>query len=140
MILGLVVYNRTQQKAAWVTEARALEAETRAVTTTRLAPVLSARTAGERGLAWSPVRAGLVDLVSRWNGLTERAADEARRNWSLQISGLLQELVAAVDAENDTLALGRDWTLLRPRVTQAERSLVSVLAASPAAPPQPYRP
>jgi hypothetical protein len=162
MILGLVVYNRTQKRTAWDSEARALEAETRAVTATRLAPVLSVRTAGERGLAWSPVRAGLLDIVGRWTGLTERAADDARRNWSLQISGLLQELIAAIDAENDGLALGRDWTLLRPRVTQAERSLASVLAANPSAqppgppgppgapgpstpygpsdPPQPYRP
>jgi hypothetical protein len=98
---------------------------------------LTATTAGQRGLTWPPVRVGLVDLVNRWNGLTERASGEPRRNWSLQISGLLQDLIAAVDAENEALTVGRDWTLLRPRVSQAEQALSAVLAGQPRPEPPP---
>jgi hypothetical protein len=134
IIGGLLVY-RSQRKSAWDTEARALEAETRSVTATRLPTVLTATTSGQRGLTWPPVRANLVDLADRWNGLTERASGEPRRNWSLQISGLLQDLIAAVDAENEALAVGRDWTLQRPRVNQAEQALAAVLARQ-----QPYEP
>ena len=127
IIGGLLIY-RSRRKTDWDAEAGALEAETRTVTATRLPPVLTATTAGQRGLAWPPVRASLVDLVDRWNALAERASGEPRRNRSLQISGLLQDLIAAVDAENEALAVGRDWTLLRPRVIQADRALAATLA------------
>jgi hypothetical protein len=130
IIGGLLVY-QSQRRSAWDAEARALESETRTVTAARLPPVLSTTTTAERGLAWPPVRAALVDLVGRWNGLTERASGEARRNWSLRISGLLNELLAAVDAENEALAVGRDWTLVRPRVSQAEQALAAALAVQP---------
>jgi hypothetical protein len=79
----------------------------------------------------------VIDLVNRWNGLTERSTGESRRNWSLQISGLLQDLVAAVDAENEALAVGRDWTLLRSRVSRAEQALSAVLAGRPGPEPPP---
>lgn len=46
-------------------------------------------------------------------------------------SSLLRELVAAVDAENEALATGRDWRLLRPRVDEAGRALSAVLAGVP---------
>jgi hypothetical protein len=36
----------------------------------------------------------LVDLMRPWDLLAERAADDRRRNRSLQISSLLRELVA----------------------------------------------
>jgi hypothetical protein len=39
--------------------------------------------------------------------------------------------VAAVDAENQALAAGRDWRLLRPRVDEAGRALTAVLAGVP---------
>ena len=52
-----------------------------------------------------------------------RAPDDGRRTRSGQIRSLLQELVGAVDAENDALATGRDWRLLRPRVDEAGRAL-----------------
>lgn len=135
MIIGGLLVYRSHRKSAWDTEARALEAETRSVTATRLPTVLTATTSGQRGLRWPPVRANLVDLVNRWNGLIERASGEPRRNWSLQISGLPQDLIAAVDAENEALAVGRDWTLQRPRVNQAEQALAAVLARQ-----QPYEP
>jgi hypothetical protein len=131
---GLLVY-RTQRRSAWDAEARALESETRIVTGTRLPPVLTTTATGQRGLAWPPVRTALTDLMSRWNALTERASGETRRDWSLRISGLLQELIAAVDAENEALAVGRDWMMFRPRVAQAEEALLAVLA-----PPQPEPP
>jgi hypothetical protein len=131
---GLLVY-RAQRRSAWDAEARALESETRTVTGTRLPPVLTTTTTGQRGLAWPPVRASLTDLMSRWNALTERASGEARRDWSLRIGGLLQELIAAVDSENEALAVGRDWMQFRPRVAQAEEALLAVLT-----PPQPEPP
>jgi hypothetical protein len=133
---GLLVY-RSQRRSAWDTEARVLESETRTVTATRLPPVLSTTTTGQRALAWPPVRAGLIDLQSRWNALIEGASGEARRNWSLRVGGLLQELVAAVGAENAALAVGQDWMLLRPRVNQAEQALAAVLAGQPEPEPPP---
>jgi hypothetical protein len=137
MIIGGLLLYRSQRKSAWDAEARALEAETRTVIDTRLGPVLTATTAGQRGLTWPPVRVSLVDLVNRWNGLTEQASGEPRRNWSLHISGLLQDLIAAVDAENEALAGGMDWTLLRPRVVQAQQALSAVLAGQPWPEPPP---
>jgi hypothetical protein len=77
------------------------------------------------------LRAELVDLTRRWDLLAERAPDDQRRNRTGQIRNLLQELVAALDAENQALGTGRDWRLLRPRVDQAERSLSAVLAGVP---------
>jgi hypothetical protein len=125
---GLLVY-RSQRRSAWDTEARALDSETRTIVAIRLPAILSTASAGPRGQMWPPVRAALGDVQGRWHALTDRAVGEARRNWSLRLSGLLQELIAAVDAENEALAAGRDWMLLRPRVNQAEQALTSVLTA-----------
>ena len=69
--------------------------------------------------------------MRRWDLLAERAPDDQRRNRSRRIRNLLQELVAALDAENQALGTGRDWRLLRPRVDQAERALSAVLAGVP---------
>jgi hypothetical protein len=137
MIIGGLLLYRSQRKSAWDTEATALAAETRTVIDTRLGLVLTATTAGQRGLTWPPVRVILIDLVNRWNGLTERSSGEPRRNWSLQINGLVQDLIAAVDAENEALAVGRDWTLLGRRVSQAEQALSAVLAGQPRPEPPP---
>jgi hypothetical protein len=134
-VVGAVLVARSQRRSAWDTEARALESETRAVATVRLPPVLSTTTTGRRGLAWTPVRADLTTVLSRWIDLTERASGEARRNWSMRISGLLQELIAAVDAENEALAAGPDWLRLRPAVHRAENALAAVLAGRPPEPP-----
>jgi hypothetical protein len=122
---------RSRRRSAWDAQAAALEADTRAATGTQLPSVLTAEDAGQRALSWPPLRAGLVDLLRRWALLAERAPDDQRRNRTGQIRGLLQELVAAVDAENQALATGRDWRLLRPRVNQAERALAAVLAGVP---------
>jgi hypothetical protein len=133
---GLLVY-RSQRRSEWDAESRALESETRTLTAIRLPPVLSTATTGQRGLAWPPVRAALGDLVNRWNALSARASGDGRRDWSLRISGLIQDLIAAVDAENEALAVGRDWRLARPRVNQAEQALAAVLAVSPQPEPPP---
>jgi hypothetical protein len=127
---GLLVY-RSQRRSAWDTEARALESETRTAAAMRVPPVLRTTTTGQRALAWPPVRADLIDARSRWNALAQRASGEARRSWSLRISALLQDLIVAVEAENEALAVGQDWMRLRPRIDQAEQALAAVLATQP---------
>ena len=112
-------------------QAAALEADIGTATGTQLPPVLTAEDAGQRALSWPPLRAALIDLMRRWDLLAERAPDDQRRNRTGQVRNLLQELVAAMDAENQALATGRDWRLLRPRVDQAQRSLSAVLAGVP---------
>jgi len=135
---------RSRRRSTWDAQAAALEADTRTATGTQLPPVLTAEDAGQRALSWPPLRAALVDLMRRWGLLAEAAPDDQRRNRTGQIRNLLQELVAAVDAENQALATGRDWRLLRPRVDQAERVLSAVLAGVPQAEPsagdEPWQP
>jgi hypothetical protein len=127
VVVGLVIW-RSRRKSGWDGEAVALEADTRTATATRLPPILTAETAGQRALSWPPLRADLIDLVGRWDLLAQRAPDDLRRDRSVQVQSLLQSLVAAVDAENEALATGRDWMLLRPRVNEAERALSAALA------------
>jgi hypothetical protein len=127
LIAGWLLW-RSRRKSGWDAQAGALEHDIRSATGTQLPSVLTAEDAGQRALSWPPLRAALVDLMRRWDLLVERAPDDRRRNWSGQVRRLLQELVAAVDAENQALATGRDWRLLRPRVDQAERALSAVLA------------
>ena len=122
---------RSNRRSAWDAQAAALEADTRTATGTQLPPVLTAEDAGQRALSWPPLRAELVELMGRWDLLAEGAPDDQRRNRTGQVRNLLQELVAAVDAENEALATGRDWRLLRPRVDQAQRALSAVLAGVP---------
>ena len=131
LVVGLIaalLLGRSRRKSGWDAQAEALERDTRTTTGTQLPSVLTAEDAGQRALSWPPLRAALVDLQRRWDLLVERAPDDRRRNWSGQVRRLLQELVAAVDAENQALATGRDWRLLRPRVDQAEQALSAVLA------------
>jgi hypothetical protein len=135
---------RSRRRSTWDAQAAALEADTRTATGTQLPPVLTAEDAGQRALSWPPLRAALVYLMRRWGLLAEAAPDDQRRNRTGQVRNLLQELVAAVDAENQALATGRDWRLLRPRVDQAERVLSAVLAGVPQAEPsagdEPWQP
>ena len=131
-LVAALAIRRSRGKTAWDTDARALETETRTLTGTHLPPVLTAQTPGQRALSWPPVRAGLVDLTRRWELLADRASDDPRRNRSLQIRSLLQDLVAAMDAENDALATGRDWRLLRHRVDEVGQALSATLAGVPA--------
>jgi hypothetical protein len=122
---------RSRKRSAWDAQAAALEADIGTATRIQLPSVLTAEDAGQRALSWPPVRATLVDLMRRWDLLAERAPDDQRRNRTGQVRNLLQELVAAVDAENQALATGRDWRLLRPRVDQAQRALSAMLAGVP---------
>jgi hypothetical protein len=130
LVAGWMIW-RSRRRSAWDAQAGGLEADTRTATSTQLPSVLTAETAGQRALSWPPVRAGLVDLIRRWDLLAERAPEDRRRNWSGQVRSLLQELVAAVDAEHEALATGRDWRLLRPRVDEIGRALSAVLAGGP---------
>jgi hypothetical protein len=130
LLVGWMIW-RSRRRSAWDAEAAALEQDTRTTTSTQLPSVLTAEDVGQRALSWPPLRAALVDLLHRWDLLVERAPDDGRRDRAVQVHGLLQELVAAVDAENQALATGRDWRLLRPRVDQAERALSAVLAGGP---------
>jgi hypothetical protein len=122
---------RSRRRSAWDAQATALEDDTRTATGTQLPPVLTAEDVGQRALSWPPLRATLAELMRRWDLLAERAPDDQRRSRAGQVRNLLQELVAAVDAENEALATGRDWRLLRPQVDQAERALSAVLAGVP---------
>ena len=141
LIAGLLIWRSRRKSAAWDAEAAALEDDTRSATGTQLPPVLTAETAGQRALSWPPLRAALMDLIGRWDLLAGRAPDDGRRTRSGQIRSLLQELVGAVDAENDALATGRDWRLLRPRVDEAGRALSAMLAGVPRGEPgQPGQP
>src|SRR5439155_546550 len=97
----------------------------------RLPQVLTTQTTGERALSWPPLRADLTGLLARWDALAERASDDERRDRALWVRGLLDDLIAAVDAENEALAAGRDWTLLRPHVDEANRALSAALATQP---------
>ena len=122
---------RSRKRSAWDAQAAALEDDTRTAIGTQLPSVLTAEDSGQRALSWPPLRAALVDLMRRWDLLAERAPDDQRRNRTGQVRKLLQELVAAMDAENQALATGRDWRLLRPRVDQAQRALSAVLTDVP---------
>jgi hypothetical protein len=130
-LIAALLISRSRRKSAWDAEAGALERDTRIATSTQLPSVLTAESPGQRALSWPPLRARLIDLMRRWDLLAERASDDQRRDRSVQIRSLLQELVAAVDAENEALATGRDWRLLRPRVNQLGQALTEVLAGVP---------
>jgi hypothetical protein len=130
LVAGWLLW-RSRRRSAWDAQAAALEQDTRTATGTQLPPVLTAEDPGQRALSWPPLRAELVDLMRRWDLLAERAPGDQRRNRTGQIRNLLQELVAALDAENQALGTGRDWRLLRPRVDQVERALSAVLAGVP---------
>ena len=131
---GFLVY-RSQQKSSWDAEARTVGAEAHSITAIRLPPVLTTTTIAQRALVWPPIRAGLADLVRRCDVLSESALGEPRRNWTLQLSALLRDLIAAVDAENEALTAGRDWMVLRPQVDQVLQMIAAVLANQLPEPP-----
>ncbi|MEU4220351.1 hypothetical protein [Actinoplanes sp. NPDC026623] len=133
LIGGLLTW-RSRRKAVWQADADALAADSRAVVGARLPAILAAPTATDRALSWPPVRADLSDLSARWGLLAEKAPGEDPRRRSGQVSLLLQDLVAAVDAENEALATGRDWSLLRPRVDDIVRTLSAALGEQPQQP------
>jgi hypothetical protein len=89
--------------------------------------VLSTRDAAERALAWPPVRADLTEMSSRWDLLAGRAGDDYHRASAGQAGAMVQDLVTAVDQENQAVATGRDWTMLSPRVDEIVRALDGAL-------------
>jgi hypothetical protein len=139
LVAGWLIW-RSRRRSAWDAQAAALEDDTRAVTGTQLPSVLTAEDAGQRALSWPPLRTALDDLTRRWGLLADSASDGERRARAGQVRGLLQELTAAVEAENEALATGRDWRLLRPRVDDAGRALSAALAGGPQQPPPPQPP
>ncbi|WP_436533146.1 hypothetical protein [Actinoplanes sp. HUAS TT8] len=131
-LVALLMANRSGKVAGWDAEARGLAGETRTVLGVRLPPILTTAAAAQRGLAWPPVRDDLTSLEARWAALLETTPDGERQAYASQVAGILRDLVNAVDAENEALAAGRDWRLLRPRLD----AIVAALAAAlePAAP------
>jgi hypothetical protein len=79
-LIAAVLIWRSRRNPAWDAEAAALERDTPTTTSTRLPPVLTAETAGQRALSWPPLRTGLMDLIGRWDLQAGRASDHRRRN------------------------------------------------------------
>ncbi|BBH67319.1 hypothetical protein ACTI_40040 [Actinoplanes sp. OR16] len=130
-VIAIVLISRSRRETAWDGEAATLDAETRSVIGVRLPPVLTAQTAGERGLSWPPVRDDLRDLSAHWGVLSQNAPDGERQASASQIAVLLRDLVPAIDAENQALATGREWRMLRPQVDQILDALTAVMQPQP---------
>ncbi|MEU8240229.1 hypothetical protein AB0C07_18440 [Actinoplanes missouriensis] len=135
-VIGFVLIGRTRRETAWDGEGRALAVETRSLLGVRLPPVLTARTAAERGLSWPPVRDDLRDLSARWGLLSQNAPDGERHASSSQIAVLLRDLAPTIAAENEALGAGRDWRMLRPQVDAILDGLAALLQPQPQQPPQ----
>jgi hypothetical protein len=127
-VIGGVLIRRSRRNADWAADADALTVDTRTVIGTQLPSVLGTVTAVQRALSWPPVRADVVDLLDRWALLPDNAPGEQRAAWSRQAWGQLREVLAAVDAENEALAAGQQWTPLRLRVDDAGRALFATLS------------
>ncbi|WP_433291848.1 hypothetical protein ACQP2F_26465 [Actinoplanes sp. CA-030573] len=128
ILVAVLLVNRSRRAAAWQTEAFDLAAAGRDLIATRLPQVLSTREPAARALAWPTVRAELTEMAARWVALAGRAADDFHRDSAGQLSIMAQDLVTAVDAENEALATGRDWHQLSPRVDQIVRTWDAALA------------
>ncbi|MEU7901616.1 hypothetical protein [Actinoplanes sp. NPDC049118] len=130
LIGGLVVW-RSRRRQRWEAGAEALAADTRALVGVRLPSILATTTAADRALSWPPVRADLADLAARWGLHAGNAPGEEQRRRSGLVSVQLRDLIAGVDAENEALATGREWQLLRPRVDDIVRTLSAALGGEP---------
>jgi hypothetical protein len=139
-VIAIVLFSRSRRESQWDAEGSGLAAETRSVIGVRLPPVLTATTAGERGLTWPPVRDDLRDLSARWGLLSQHAPDGDRQASASQIALLLRDLVPAIDAENEALAAGRDWSMLRPQVQAVLDSLAAVMRPRQPMPARPQPP
>ncbi|MEU4159087.1 hypothetical protein [Actinoplanes sp. NPDC026670] len=117
-LAAAVLIARSKRTSSWDAEAAALSAETRMITESRLLSILGMREAERRGLAWPPVRDDLTGLSVRWGALGAQNIDGARQARARELAVLLRDLAVAVDAENEALATGREWQLLRPQVEQ----------------------
>ena len=137
ILVAVLLVNRSRRTAAWQTEAVNLASAGRNLIATRLPAVLSAREAADRALAWPPVRGDLTEMSARWAALAGRATDDYHRDSAGQISVMFQDLVSAVDAENQALATGRDWRVLSPQVDEIVRALDTALTVFAAPQPDP---
>ncbi|GAA3387775.1 hypothetical protein [Cryptosporangium minutisporangium] len=131
LFVGGLVLSRSQRRSAWDRQAQQLRSSTVAAAESRVPPVLNTTGRADRGVVWPPIRTGLVGLVDQWDLLVESAPGESRREWALRLNGLLRELIAAVDAESESIAAGRSWRVLRPRVLEAQLALDVALTVGP---------
>jgi hypothetical protein len=131
-LVAFLFVRRSRRGTTWDAEASAATADTRAVLDRRLPTVMTAQAAAERALTWPPLREDLIGLANRWGNLSGHAPDDPRRESAGQLVVTLQDLVAALDAESQALATGRQWQLLRPQVDAVIRALLAALAAQPA--------
>jgi hypothetical protein len=127
-IIALVV--RARRRSGRSAELQALVAETMTVVNDQVPQALASVDSRSRSLAWSPVNAELAHLTGRWNTTAENASDDDGRR-AQETGRLLADLAVAVNAENNALRQGLDWTLLRPRVDEI-RSSVATLTEPPA--------
>ncbi|MEV0900545.1 hypothetical protein [Actinoplanes sp. NPDC049802] len=115
-LAAALLISRSRRTSTWDAEAGTLAAETRMVTEARLAPVLASTDPVQRANIWPRVRGDLAALIAGWGRLSTQPSDAARQARATGLAVLLRDLVAAVDAENEALASGREWRVLRPQV------------------------
>jgi hypothetical protein len=130
LVVGGLVIWRQRRGSDWDVDASTLVGTTTAGLN-RLPAVLVTTTIGERALVWPPLRDDLAGLMGSWDVLASRTGDAERRDWAVEVRTRLQDLVFAVDQENEVLAADREWQLLRPRVAASEEALAATLAARP---------
>jgi hypothetical protein len=115
-LAAAVLIARSRRTSTWDAEAATLAAETRMLTESRVLSILAMREPDRRALAWPPVRDDLTSLSVRWGALGGQSVDGARQAKANGLSTLLRDLAVAVDAENEAVATGREWQLLRPQI------------------------
>jgi hypothetical protein len=115
-LAAAVLIARSRRTSTWDAEAATLAAETRMLTESRVLSILAMREPDRRALAWPPVRDDLTSLSVRWGALGGQSVDGARQAKATGLSTLLRDLAVAVDAENEAVATGREWQLLRPQI------------------------
>ncbi|AGL16936.1 hypothetical protein [Actinoplanes sp. N902-109] len=120
--VAVFLLRRSGRAKAWDATAARLAVATRTTAGTRLRQVLADRTPAGWERSWPPLRTVLIGLAAQWGELARHPADRRRQARAATTAELLDELIAAVDAESEALLSGRDRPLLRPRAT-------SVLAA-----------
>jgi hypothetical protein len=130
-LIAVVLIGRSRRAAGWRAESSALADETRTFLDVRVVPVLARRATAEREVSWPPVRDGIAGLVARWAGLSTRAPETAGQASAAQVAGLLQDLVAAVEAESDARATGSDWGPPRAEVDAGLDALTVALEPQP---------
>jgi hypothetical protein len=88
-----------------------------------------------RTMSWGPVEAELTALAQRWNASAATAPDDAGRSRSSELARLVGDLVIAIGAENNALAQGLDWSLLRPRIDEDRTAITRLLSTLPTGEP-----